>query len=119
MKKGKEFVFPENVNKDFGVWHGFTLKDIGVMLGVLAIGLLLFLIPPYNLLLVIIKIVIVAVAMTIVMAILSIKPIKSRKNIKMSDLHKIRKAYRKSQKLYYIAPKKKRDDLDEKERERE
>lgn len=111
MKKGKEFVFPENVNKDFGVWHGFTLKEIGIMLIVLAVGLLLFLIPPYNLILVAIKIVIVAVAMTFVMAILSIKPIKSRKNISQSKNFKIRRQYNKSQKLYYIAPQKKRDDL--------
>lgn len=108
MKKGKEFIFPENVNKDFGVWHGFTLKDIMILLSVLAIGLLLFFIPPYNSLIwLFIKIVIVAIAMTFVMAILSVRPIKSRRNIKVSDIYKIRKKYRNSQKLYFIAPQKK------------
>lgn len=108
MKKGKEFIFPENVNKDFGVWHGFTLKDIMILLSVLAIGLLLFFIPPYkSIIWLFIKIVIVAVAMTFVMAILSVRPIKSRRNIKVSDIYKIRKKYRSSQKLYFIAPQKK------------
>lgn len=26
MKKGKEFIFPENVDKDYGIWKDYTLK---------------------------------------------------------------------------------------------
>lgn len=29
MKKSKEFIFPENVDKDFGIWKDYTLKDFG------------------------------------------------------------------------------------------
>lgn len=29
MKKGKEFIFPENVDKDYGIWKDYTLKDFG------------------------------------------------------------------------------------------
>ena len=31
MKKGKEFIFPENVDKDYGIWKDYTLKDFGYM----------------------------------------------------------------------------------------
>ena len=29
MKKGKEIIFPENVDKDYGIWKDYTLKDFG------------------------------------------------------------------------------------------
>ena len=29
MKKDKEFIFPENVDKDYGIWKDYTLKDFG------------------------------------------------------------------------------------------
>ena len=25
MKKGKEFIFPENVDKDYGIWKDYTI----------------------------------------------------------------------------------------------
>lgn len=111
MKKGKEFVFPENVNKDYGVWKGLTVKDISILVIVLLIGALLYLIPPKSFIFVCIKTLIIAIAVTVVMAFLIMKPIKSRKNISFKDIFNIRKKYDKSQKRYYIAPKKKRGDL--------
>lgn len=29
MKKSKEFIFPENVDKDYGIWKDYILKDFG------------------------------------------------------------------------------------------
>lgn len=107
MKKGKKFVFPENVNKNYGVWKGLTVKDIGIIITVILIGALLYLIPPRTFLFICIKTFIIAIAVTVVMAILIMKPIKARKNITFKDIYKIRKKYDKSQKRYYIAPKKK------------
>lgn len=106
MKKGKEFIFPENVDMNFGVWKDYTLKDI-VIIGLSTfIGLAFIGIPPYGLIFVAIKIFIVILAMTCVMAILTIKPVKARKNIKVRDYLRIRNKYTKGQKLYYLAPKK-------------
>ncbi|MFV0560042.1 MAG: conjugal transfer protein, partial [Enterococcus sp.] len=67
MKKGKEFIFPENVDKDYGIWKDYTLKDFGYVGLVLFIGLVFVAIPPYLLIFTIVKIVIVAIAMTAVM----------------------------------------------------
>lgn len=59
MKKGKEFIFPENVDKDYGIWKDYTLKDFGYMALTGGLGLLFIILPPYNLILVLTKIVIV------------------------------------------------------------
>lgn len=73
------------------------------------LGLLFIILPPYNLILVLTKIVIVVLAMTIVMAILTIKPVNARKNIKVRDYLKTRSQYAKSQKLYFLKPQKRGD----------
>ena len=106
MKKGKEFIFPENVDNDYGIWKDYTLKDFGVAGLAGLVGLIFIAIPPYGLILVLIKIVIVVLAMTIVMAILTIKPISSRKNIKVRDHLRLKRKYSHSQKLYYLKPQK-------------
>ncbi len=55
MKKGKEFIFPENVDKDYGIWKDYTLKDFGVAGLAGLVGLIFIAIPPYGLILVLIK----------------------------------------------------------------
>lgn len=106
MKKGKEFIFPENVDMKFGIWKDYTLKDFGVIGLSALIGLAFVGIPPYGLIFVTIKLFVVILAMTCVMAILTIKPIKARKNIRVRDYLRMRSKYSKGQKLYYLAPKK-------------
>lgn len=106
MKKGKEFIFPENVDKDYGIWKDYTLKDFGVAGLAGLIGLILIAIPPYGLILVLVKIVIIVLAMTVVMAILTIRPVAARKNIKVRDHFKVKRHYANSQKLFYLKPKK-------------
>jgi len=106
MKKGKEFIFPENVDMKFGVWKDYTLKDFGVIGLSALIGIAFVGIPTYGLIFVAIKLFIVILAMTCVMAILTIKPVKARKNIRVRDYLRIRNKYAKGQKLYYLAPKK-------------
>lgn len=106
MKKGKEFIFPENVDKDYGIWKDYTLKDFGYGILTLLIGLIFIAIPPYGFILLLLKIVIVVLAMTVVMAILTVRPIASRKNIKVRDNLRIKQKYTHSQKLYYLKPKK-------------
>lgn len=49
---------------------------------------------------------IVVLAMTIVMAILTIRPVAARKNIKVRDNFKLKRRYANSQKLFYLKPKK-------------
>lgn len=106
MKKGKEFIFPENVDKDYGIWKDYTLKDFGYGILTLLCGLVFIVLPPYPLFFVLGKIIIVVIAMTVVMAILTIKPISSRKNIKVRDHLRLKRKYSHSQKLYYLKPQK-------------
>lgn len=102
MKKGKEFIFPENVDPDYGIWKDYTLKDFSY-LGLAALfGLLFILLPPYGLIWVLIKLILVVLAMTIVMAILTIRPVAARKNIKVQDRFQLMKRYAQSQKLFYL-----------------
>ncbi|SYW14934.1 conjugal transfer protein [Oenococcus oeni] len=116
MKKGKEFIFPENVDKDYGIWKDYTLKDFGYATLAGLIGLVFIAIPPYGLILVLIKIVIVVLAMTIVMAILTIRPVSARKNIKVRDHFNMKRRYTNSQKLFYLKAKK-RGELSEIEKD--
>jgi hypothetical protein len=45
MKKGKEFIFPENVDKDYGIWKDYTLKDFGYAALAGLVGLIFIAIP--------------------------------------------------------------------------
>ena len=105
MKKGKEFIFPENVDKDYGIWKDYTLKDFGYGILTLLVGLAFVAVPPYGIIFILGKIVIVVIAMTVVMAILTIKPISSRRNIRVRDYLKTRRQYNASQKLFFLKPK--------------
>ncbi|MDN6496713.1 MAG: conjugal transfer protein [Tetragenococcus koreensis] len=106
MKKGKEFTFPENVDKDFGIWKDYTLKDFTIAGIALIACFALFAIPPYTIVLILAKVAITLLAMTVVMAILTIRPIKYRKNIKVRDNLNLKRRYKQSQKLYFLEPKK-------------
>ena len=33
MKKGKEFIFPENVDKDYGIWKDYNLRILAMRRG--------------------------------------------------------------------------------------
>lgn len=106
MKKGKEFIFPENVEKEYGVWRDYTLKDIGYLALTVGAGLAFVAVPPYGVYFTVFKIVLVIIAMTIVMAILTIRPVAARKNIKVRDNFKLKRRYANGQKLFYLKPKK-------------
>ncbi|RND41251.1 conjugal transfer protein [Lacticaseibacillus paracasei] len=114
MKKGKEFIFPENVNKDYGVWKDYTIKDIGIGLAGGLVGIVLLVLPPYNPWLLAIKFVVVLLALVSLAAILTVKPVAARKNIKVRDMYQTKARYRRSQKRYYLAPQPKGGSLDEK-----
>ena len=102
MKKGKEFVFPENVDKEYGIWKGYTLRDFGYV----GFGLLLWVIPPYGPIIMTIKLFVVILAVTIVMALLTLRPVSGRRNIKIRQWFNTQQRYARSQKLYFLAPKK-------------
>lgn len=115
MKKGKEFIFPENVDKDYGIWKGYTLQDFGYVFATLGVGLVGLAIPPYSPIIMIFKLFIVVVAVASVMALLTLRPVKGRKNIKVRQWFNNQQRYARSQKLYFLAPKKREGRHDFKE----
>lgn len=108
MRKGKEFIFPENVTKDYGIWKDYTLKDFGIMFLAFLICLIFVFLPPYNIFWILTKVILVVIAMTAVMAVLTLRPVKSRKNISQLQYLRMKKKYKQSQKLYFLS-KRKRD----------
>ncbi|AUJ31011.1 MAG: conjugal transfer protein [Liquorilactobacillus hordei] len=105
-RRGKEFIFPENVNKNYGVWKDYTVADIGWIILAVIVAVIIVVLPPTGIAFILFKICLGVIGVTIVMAVLTIRPVTSRKNIKVRDLYRIRKKYYQSQKRYYLAPKK-------------
>ena len=109
-KKGKEFIFPRNVSKDYGVFKDYTVKDIlTIILPTFLIGAVIVALPPYNVVVMIIKVILFLIAMTLVLALIAVKPIKERPNITVRYFYSIRKKYNNMQKLYFLKPKKRRE----------
>ena len=80
-----KFVFPENVDKDYAVWMGYTLKDLGKLIVIVLALLVLIAIPPYAIWWVIVKVFLSLIVLVIIMAIMTIRPIPSRKNIRFTQ----------------------------------
>lgn len=106
-KKGKEFIFPRNVNKEYGVFKDYTVKDIfTIILPTFIIGAVIIALPPYNLVVMCIEVMLFLIAMTIVLALITVKPIKERPNITVRYYFTLRKKYDNTQKLYFLKPRK-------------
>lgn len=107
--KGKEFMFPRNVSKEYGVFKEYTVKDIfTIILPTFLIGMVVVVLPPYNIVIMCIKVMIFLIAMTVVLAVITVKPIKERPNITVRYYLTVRKRYKNMQKLYFIKPQKRR-----------
>lgn len=108
MKQGKKFIFPENVESSYGVIMGLTLKELILYVAPFFIfGMVIIALPPHSIAYMLIKIMVVLLAITILLAILVARPVKSRPNIRYSQFLRQRKSYKTRQKLFYTEPKKK------------
>src|SRR5699024_12399388 len=86
MKKSreKEFIFPENITSDYGAFLGLTVKDVlYYVLPVVVIGVIVLFIPPHNLTVMMIELIIFILILTIVLAVLTSIPISGRNNISL------------------------------------
>ncbi|KKE78663.1 conjugal transfer protein [Bacilli bacterium] len=107
-KKGKEFIFPDNVESGYNLIKGVTVKTFfTVLLPFIVIGGLIIAIPPYSLVFVLIRVFIALIVVTIGFAVVVSRPIKSRENITVIHHLKFLREYNKRQKLFYISTKKK------------
>lgn len=107
VKKGKEFVFPDNVESGYNLIAGVTVKNFFlIVLPFLLLSIVIVIIPPYSLVLVMIRLFIGLLVATVGLSIAVAKPVKSRRNITVIQHLKFLKYYQGRQKRFYIKPKK-------------
>lgn len=104
MRKGKEFIFPENVDKNYGVWKGLTLVEILIILfSFVILSLIVIAFPPYNLLFFMLRIFVFLIpGMGFVFYAIVGKPVKHRPNIKFLHHYRVMKQYDRRQHLFFI-----------------
>lgn len=108
-RRGKRFTFPENVDSSYDVFMGLTLKEVTFyVVPSFLIGIIFVALPPHSFIVTLFKIVIVLMAVVIVIALLSSRPVKSRPNIRFGAFMKQKQEFSKRQKVYYLAPKKRK-----------
>ncbi len=108
-KKGKEFIFPDNVESGYNLIKGVTVKGFfTVFLPFLLVGIIIVIIPPYSVVFVLLRLFIAFIIATIGLAITIARPVKSRPNITVVHYLKHIQSYNRRQKLFYIEPRKKR-----------
>lgn len=107
VRKGKEFILPANVQKEYGIVKGYSWKDfLYVGLPTLVVDLLIILIPPYSIGFMMAKVFFVFALSSAIIALITVRPVPSRPNIRIWDYWKTRSYYNKMQKLYFLKPKK-------------
>jgi cytosine/uracil/thiamine/allantoin permease len=106
-KKEKQFIFPENISSDYGVFLGLSLKELAVyVLPVFVICLVFLFLPPHSLKWIFIKLAVSIFLLTILLAVLTSKPVKTRHNIRLTDYLKMKSSYNKRQHKFFIAKRK-------------
>lgn len=103
----KEFIFPENITSDYGAFLGLTLKEVlYYVLPVVVIGVIVLFLPPHNLTVMMIELIIFILILTIVLAVLTSKPVNGRNNIRLPNHINMKRAYSKRQHLFFLDKKK-------------
>lgn len=102
----KEFTFPENVKKEYGIFLGLGIKDVVFyILPTLLVSLLILAIPIHGVVAFMIKALIGMTLLFFVIMILTTNPVKDRDNIAVTRYLQIRKKYKNRQRLYFKAKK--------------
>lgn len=104
-----KFVFPENVDKDYTVWMGYTLKDLARLVPIVIGCVIFIIIPPNTLWWMVVKITIALMVLISVMAIMTIRPIANRKNITFIQHFKLQQKFNHRQRLFFIKSRKNND----------
>ena len=101
----KKFIFPENVDSSYGVFLGLSLKELLIyVLPVGIVGLIFIALPPHSLNAILIKLMIVVIITTIIVAVLSTRPVKNRNNVRLIPHLKLKSKYKSRQHLFFKEP---------------
>ena len=103
-KKGKEFIFADNVNSSYGAFFGLNLKDLVSLAPSFLLSVLLLAVPPYTLVFMGIKLFLFFLINVAAIAIKVSRPVRYRSNITLQQYLIFKRQYQNRQKLYYIRP---------------
>lgn len=105
----KKFVFPENVESSYGIFLGLSIRELLIyVLPTLIVGIIFISIPPHSLNAILIKTITVVIILTIVVAILSTRPVKNRNNVRLIPHLKLKSKYKSRQRLFFKEPRNRR-----------
>jgi hypothetical protein len=109
-RKGKTFVFPDNIDKAYNIVKGLSLLNFfKFILPAVVIAVIVLLIPPYSLGFMIVKMFFATLLMLGSFTFAVLRPISSRPNITYSSYLKRVFSYNSRQKMFFIKPNKKDD----------
>ena len=106
-RKGKTFVFPDNVDRSYNIVKGLSLSNFfKFILPAVILAAVILLIPPYSLGFMIVKMFFVSLLLLVSFVFAVLRPITSRPNITYSNYLKLIFNYNSRQKLFFLKPNK-------------
>ena len=110
-RKGKNFVFPDNVDRSYNIVKGLSLANfLKYVLPAIIIATVILLIPPYTLGFMMLKLLFVSLLLLASFTFAVLRPITSRPNITYSNYLNRVIHYHNRQKMFFTKPTK-RDDF--------
>ena len=101
-KDEKTFVFPENVDSSYGVFLGLSVKELLVyVLPMVIVGLIVLFLPPHTFKFMLFKATVVIFLITILLAVLSSRPVSYRNNVRLIPHLQMKAKYQSRQHLFY------------------
>lgn len=102
----KKFIFPENVDSSYGIFLGLSLRELLIyVLPIFILGIVFVTLPPHGLYPILTKAIIVVLIMTVILAVLSTRPVKYRNNVRLIPHLKMKAKYKSRQHLFFKKPK--------------
>src|SRR5699024_3944968 len=102
----KKFIFPENVDSSYGIFLGLSLRELLIyVLPIFILGIVFVTLPPHGLYPILTKAMIVVLIMTVILAVLSTRPVKSRNNVRLIPHLKTTAKYKSRHHLFFKKPK--------------
>ncbi|MDR4950462.1 hypothetical protein [Neobacillus cucumis] len=106
-RKGKTFVFPDNVDRSYNIVKGLSLSNfLKFILPAVILAAVILLIPPYSMGFMMVKMFFVSLLLLLSFIFAVLRPITSRPNITYSNYLKLITNYNSRQKLFFTKPNK-------------
>lgn len=101
-KDEKTFFFPENVESSYGVFLGLSVKEMLVyILPMVIVGLIVLFLPPHTFKFMIFKGIVVIFSITVLLAVLSSRPVSYRNNVRLMPHLQMKSKYKSRQHLFF------------------